>query len=105
MADPITGAIVVYDDSDNQTRLQLRVDGSAIADHSLITRAVLSFGALDIDSDITGSIFDLTQTSYLGVKLGGSSLRKGQHYVRVKTFDPANPGGVVWDDRLPVVVR
>jgi len=105
VSDPITGAVVVYDAADNETRLQMLVNGTAVPDHSAITRAVLSFGTLDIDSDVAGALFDLAQTTYLGVQLGTSNLRKGLHSVRVKTYDAQHPNGVVWTDRLKLEVR
>ena len=96
MADAVTDAILVFSGADNESRLELRRDNVALADHSAITRIVLTFGTVEIDSDVTPAIFDLTETGYVGVNLGGQSLRIGRHYASIKTYDAQHPNGEVW---------
>lgn len=96
MADPVTDAILVFDGADNESRLELRRDNVELADHSTVTRIVLMFGTVAIDSDVTPAIFDLTETGYIGIKLGGQGLRAGRHYATITTFDAQHPNGEVW---------
>ncbi len=105
MPDPVTGSVVVFDQSDNETRLELRNDNVAIGDHTSVDRLVITFSGVQVDSDVSPQFFDLTNAAYVGVKLGLSNLRKGQHHARVVTYDLLHPNGICWDDALPVSVR
>lgn len=96
MADVVTDAILVFSDRDNESRLELRRDDVPLVDHSVISRIVLTFGTVAVDSDVTPAIFDLSSAGYIGVKLGGQGLRVGRHYANVTTYDGSHPNGEAW---------
>lgn len=106
---------VVFLGADNEIGLALSVDGTTLADHTVITRAILEFGRgktfmsgdpyLTIDSQSDASYFDFTDTAKLILKLGGATIHKGKHNVMLTIFTPAYTGGLVFDTELDMTVQ
>lgn len=102
--------IRVFPGRDNRYTLVFSVDG-ALADgnsaHPLaaVTRYLLLGEGLSIDSDEEPGVFDTTAAAAaeLRLQLGllASPPPTGDYTaVRLITFDPDNPNGVVWDAEL-----
>jgi hypothetical protein len=96
----------VYLGRDNQIDLVLSEDGTAIADHTVVTRAVLLFGGSDtllaadpyltIDSATDPSYFDFSDIAKLILTLGAAPIPKGRHHVRMVVYVSGAPSGVGW---------
>lgn len=104
----------VYKGEDNTIGLQLAVDGVAIPDHTVITRCVLELGKgktllspdpyMTVDSDIDSAYFDLTDTTKLVLKLGGSDISKGRHITSLTIYLPTYSGGLSFGPALDIRV-
>ena len=106
---------VVYDQYGNTIRLRLQVDGVDVADHRVITRAIVEFGRgetilspdpyLVIDSSIDPTSFDLTDPTAFILKLGAASVPKGRHNVFLTVFLPAYTDGLSFGTALGIAVK
>jgi len=106
---------ITYTGYDNAINLQLKVDGAIIADHSVITRAVLEVGKgdtllspdpyLTVDSDTEPTYFDFTDATKLILKLGGAEVPKGRHNATLTVFMPGYTGGLSFGSVLDLRSR
>jgi len=106
---------VVYEGADNVIGLQLAVDGTVLADHTVITRAVIELGKgttllapdpyMTIDSDTYPSYFDFTDTSKLILQLGAAGISKGRHIGALTIYLPAYAGGLSFGEVLDLRVK
>jgi hypothetical protein len=78
-------------------------DDGALINHTLITRILLVFDTLTIDSQSNPALFDLTNAAKVVFKPGASSLTVGTYEVRVITYDASNTLGIVWGDQRMTV--
>jgi len=94
---------IAWLDRDNTIDIALSDDGVLI-NHALITRILLVFDAITIDSATVPALFDLTGAAKIVFKPGASTtLVPGTFDVRIITYDASNPNGIVWgDERLQV---
>ena len=80
----------------NTIDIALCNDGVAI-DHTIITRILLIFDEITIDSVATPTVFDLTNPAKVVFKPGYSaSLSIGAFDVGIITYDPSNTLGIFW---------
>ena len=89
---------VVYLGYDNTIDLLLEADGVAV-DLVNVNRAVLTFGAYTIDSDVTANIFTWTGLGVTGkmrIKLGGQSIVSGTYKATLVLYDVINTNGIRW---------
>jgi hypothetical protein len=93
---------LVYLDRDNEIVLRLSSDGTAIT-HSGLTRIQLLAGDSLLDSIVTPSLFDFTQSDRLILKLGGSNLSPGRYPTKLYVFDESHSLGIFWDEFMLVV--
>lgn len=94
----------VYTGRDNTIDLLLTENGRSIQDYTAITRAVMMFDSIIVDSDIDSTVFDWSG-SKLTAKLGFSGIPAKEYFVKVETWDPGNPNGIVWTDALRIIVQ
>lgn len=90
----------------NTIDIILKNDGVVI-NHTLITRILLIFDTLTIDSQTAPALFDLTNAGKIVFKPGASALTVGAHSVTVVTYDASNALGVVWNDvgSMTIIVK
>ena len=97
--------IIAWLDRDNTIDIMLSDNGVPI-DHSLITRILLVFNALTIDSVTSASLFDLTGQDKIVFKPGASTtLVPGSFNMRIVTYDQLNTDGVVWGDEHILIMQ
>ena len=90
------------------------MDGVILADHTIITRAVLELGkdgtllAADpyqtIDSGTDPTYFDFTDSSKLILLLGAAGVAKGRHTTSLTIYLPAYTGGLSFGQALDLRV-
>jgi len=110
------GIEYVYPPHDNAPEIVLTDDGEAV-DATPVTRVRLWVGATELDSDVVPSAFSwpVARTPNTGpfaaqtvqairLVLGGQGLAAGQYRCRVVTYDPDHGNGLVWTERLALVV-
>ena len=86
-----------YLNRNNTIDIELYNDGVLI-NHTLLSRVLLIFDSVTIDSTATPTVFDLTHTDKIVFKPGYSAtLVVGAYNVGVITYDPSNPLGVYWN--------
>jgi len=79
---------------DNTIDIALHDDGVLI-NHTLITRILLIFDSITIDSTATPTVFDMTNASKVVFKPGyAATLVIGAYDVGIITYDPSNPLGI-----------
>jgi hypothetical protein len=94
---------IVYLLRDNTIALSLSTDNVAIA-HNSITRCQVTVGATLIDSNVSPTWFDLTQTDRLVLKFGASGLTAGRYTATLMIFDATHTLGLVWG-QFVILVR
>jgi hypothetical protein len=99
------GIEIVYIGRDNTIDIELRENGVNLPDYSPITRVVVTFNANNkIDSDLTPQYLDWSSNKLI-IKAGLAGIAADRYKIRIETFDPNNPNGVVWTDSLRCEVR
>lgn len=86
--------------TDTESDFVLKLDGVAIANHTLITRARFIFieTTLALDSSVYPSAWDFTSTAKIVVKLGRGDLIPGHYRGYLVTHDVNHPYGQAWLD-------
>jgi len=100
----IRNAEFVYSGRDNTVDLYLTEDGINIPDYTPIARVVMTVGAIVIDSDVDGSVFDWSGDRLIS-RLGFSNIPAGAYRAKLETYDAGNPNGIVWTEDLKIIVR
>lgn len=67
------------------------------AEYGAITRCQVLVGATLLDSAVSPTLFDLTQTDRIVLKFGSAALQTGKRLATLVVFDDAHPAGLVWD--------
>lgn len=105
--------LTFYTGRDNAEDLVLLDDGTPI-DTTALTRVVLGFGGTDIDSQTVPEafqwpvslIYEGASVKGLRLLLGGQGLADGMSPdVRLTVYDVDHPNGLVWTERLVVLVK
>lgn len=105
----------VYNGAGNPIDLRFNVDGDVLADHSVITRAVLEVGAgstilspavfRTIDSQASPEYFDFTGVDYMSLLLGAAGLADGRYNCAITIYYPGYPDGLAFGTTLELRVQ
>jgi hypothetical protein len=94
---------IAWLDRDNTIDIALYDDGVLI-NHALVTRILLVFDTVTIDSNTSPAMFELSGSDKIVFKPATSTLSEGTYEVRVVTYDIVNTNGIVWgDERITVM--
>jgi hypothetical protein len=87
---------------DNTIDIALYDDGVLI-NHSLVTRILLVFDTVTIDSSASPAMFTFAADKIV-FKPTAATLAEGTYEVRIITYDISNTNGIVWgDERITVI--
>jgi hypothetical protein len=95
---------IAWLDRNNTIDIVLYEDGVLI-NHTLITRMLLVFDAVTIDSNTSPAMFDFSSAQKVVFKPLTSTLAEGTYEVRVITYDVINTDGIVWGDGRITVMQ
>ncbi len=96
----------VYLARDNAIDLELRENGAAV-DLDAVTRMILTDIACvwSVDSQSSHGVFNWMQgDGRLTMKLGSEPIPVGTHWCHLIVFDPGNPNGTVWGEKIGIKV-
>ena len=96
----------VYLAHNNSIYIKLKVDGEAV-DLSPVTKIILSDSgcAWAVDSSSSPGVFDWSDgLGVLKIKLGDEPIPSGTYSCYLFIFDPTNPDGIVWGDKISIKV-